>query len=73
MEYKGLKKRGLFNTTIEELFEMCVLNFSENDKRKKLFENFQNQIIKPLKETREKFQIWVDGSFLTKKARTRRY
>ena len=51
---------------MDELRQLCVDNFPHSEVRKILMDNFES-IINELRKTNIKSEIWVDGSFLTRK------
>lgn len=65
-EYPPLLSPGFHLLTFEEINNLCVESFTNNIKRKELFENFK-KFLDNLKMVKSKFEIWVDGSFTTEK------
>ncbi len=66
MEYEGLLKPGLTDMSISEMRKLFVEEFDNNKKRSLLLDNFKG-ILDELSLFGIKFEVWVDGSFVTKK------
>ncbi len=54
-------------TTIETIEEQFVRVFPNSETRQRLFENFQNYLDRFQHEIFHWFEMWVDGSFVTRK------
>ncbi len=65
-EYEPLYDCGFADLTKEEVYSKCVLEFKKHEKRKLLFERFSS-FLQKLTKMNLKFQVWIDGSFATKK------
>lgn len=67
MTYSSLIENGLRILSIHDVKEITVKSFQNNEIRDKLFKTFEEKIIKPLELSKIPCNIYLDGSFLTKK------
>jgi hypothetical protein len=66
-EYKSLLPYGIHERSAFEINDLCVNYFSNNSKRKYLFDNLMNNLVNPLVNLEIDCDLWIDGSFLTEK------
>lgn len=66
MEYKPLHNAGFLDINSSELENTFVKPFVNKDRREYLLQRF-NSLIERFKETGLNAEIWIDGSFATKK------
>jgi len=65
-EFDPLYPAGFHNISLDDIEEIFVLPFSPNDKRKYLMGRFFD-FIERLLTIEMQFEIWIDGSYSTKK------
>jgi len=65
-EYEPLFDPGFHNITLEDIDEIFVLDFNDSSKRQYLTKRFK-VLVSLLEEIGAEFEIWIDGSFSTKK------
>jgi hypothetical protein len=67
-EYEALLPAGLHAKSFQELKTICVDSFAPiSAKREILLNNLCSKILTPLSSTGVRCNVWIDGSFLTKK------
>jgi hypothetical protein len=66
MEYKPLYAAGFHDISIDDLDNIFVIPFEENERRKYLTNRFRDYIEK-FSELNLKVEIWLDGSYSTMK------
>ena len=67
MAYSSLIENGLIVLSIQAVKEITVDSFRNNERRDRLFKTFEEKILKPLESSGIPCNIYLDGSFLTKK------
>lgn len=65
-EFPAILEPGFHKMSIEELKETCVNSFEANQRRLQIFERFSS-FMSILQEIPADFELWIDGSFTTKK------
>jgi len=66
MEFEPLLQPGIHDITINDLSNHFVTPFNNTEKRLQLIERF-NYLIEKVEQIGVSFEIWIDGSFVTKK------
>lgn len=66
MDYPALLEAGMHNMTVSELRSVFVDPFENFERREKLLSRFE-AFISRLKEVTIDMEVWIDGSFATKK------
>lgn len=67
MQHAPLLRDGMHSMTLDEVFDVCVASFPENQRRAYLFERLTAFLAHIHSFGIEPAEIWIDGSFLTKK------
>jgi predicted nucleotidyltransferase len=66
MEYPALLEAGMHNMTLSDLKSVFVEPFDNIERRESLLKRFEVFIAR-LKDVPIKMEVWIDGSFATKK------
>lgn len=66
LEYPALLDQGFHAMTLEELGDVCVNGFQNNEHRRELWSRFE-RFLRRLRSTGLDYELWVNGSFLTQK------
>ncbi|MEH6652009.1 MAG: hypothetical protein V7707_18460 [Motiliproteus sp.] len=70
MEYPALLEAGMHNMTLSDLKSVFVEPFENVERREKLLNRFE-EFIARLKDVPINMEVWIDGSFATKKEHPR--
>lgn len=65
-EYEPLLGQGFHELSLKQLEEICVSNFPNSETRLTIFNNIKGLFSK-IEEQKLSLEIWLNGSFLTKK------
>lgn len=65
-DYPPLLEAGFHPMTLADVRELCVVPFTNSANRRKIMEGLE-RIISEMQRVGIEAQVWVDGSFLTKK------
>jgi len=65
-DYLPLFKPGFHDIKLEDLDNLFVIPFNDVSRRRELTDNLKIFLYK-LREINAKFEVWIDGSYLTKK------
>jgi len=66
MEFEPLLQPGIHDITVNDLSNYFVSPFSDQEKRIQLIERF-GYLFEKVEQIGISFEIWIDGSFVTKK------
>ena len=65
-DFPPLLDPGFHDLDLKQVEDLCVTQFSNNDRRGKIWERF-NAFLNQLRSTGLDYELWLDGSFLTEK------